>query len=233
MALPPSSEVQILTAPTFYLTVREPLRPAAILIAILTALVALSAVLFALGAASPTHRRQESSHTARSADTTPTKKEEEDDPTQVDTIVLGDPSEAPTPARTGDYISPVHPTILVHLPHDGDLIGLIPNTPAGHLLYAWLAAFNRPSWSALASALPTQVPALTAAAQAELRQQTGGFNLLSAKEVQPGILVFRLRDQTSSATEALGTLQVLPDSNPATIANFSLRAIPTDRPPTN
>jgi hypothetical protein len=61
----------------------------------------------------------------------------------------------------------------------------------------------------------------------ELRQQTGGFNLLSAKEVQPGVLVFRLRDQTPSATEVLGTLQVLPDS--ASIASFSLRAVPSPR----
>src|SRR5271168_4610073 len=63
------------------------------------------------------------------------------------------------------------------------------------------------------------------AAQMELRRQTGGFSLLSAKEVQPGVLVFRLRDQTPSATEVLGTLQVRPDSSPATIASFSLRAV--------
>jgi hypothetical protein len=61
----------------------------------------------------------------------------------------------------------------------------------------------------------------------ELRQQTGGFSLLSAKEVQPGVLVFRLRDETPSATEALGTIQVLPNSKPATIASFSLRAVPS------
>ena len=41
--------------------------------------------------------------------------------------------------------------------------------------------------------------ASAAAAQIELRRQTGGFNLLSAKEVQPGVLVFRLRDQTGRA----------------------------------
>ena len=63
----------------------------------------------------------------------------------------------------------------------------------------------------------------------ELRRQTGGFSLLSAKEVQPGVLVFRLRDETPSATEALGTLQVRPNSSPATIASFSLRAVPSPR----
>jgi hypothetical protein len=60
----------------------------------------------------------------------------------------------------------------------------------------------------------------------ELRKHTGGFNLLSAKEVQPGVLVFRLRDQTPSANEALGTLQVRPDSDPAAIASLSIRAVP-------
>jgi hypothetical protein len=63
----------------------------------------------------------------------------------------------------------------------------------------------------------------------ELRRQTGGFCLLSAKEVQPGVLVFRLRDQTPLATEVLGTLQVRPNSNRVTIASFSLRAVPSPR----
>ncbi len=61
----------------------------------------------------------------------------------------------------------------------------------------------------------------------ELRQLTGGFTLLSAKEVQPGVIVFRLHDQTPEATEVLGTLQMRPNSNPAAIASFSLRTIYT------
>jgi hypothetical protein len=80
-------------------------------------------------------------------------------------------------------------------------------TPAGGLLYGWLAAFNQASYPALGNALPNVALASAAAAQIQLRQQTGGFNLLSAKEVQPGVLVFRLRDQTPSAIEAPGTLQ--------------------------
>jgi len=41
------------------------------------------------------------------------------------------------------------------------------------------------------------------------------------------VLVFRLRAQNPSPTEVLGTLQVRPNSNPATIASFSLRAVPS------
>ena len=92
-------------------------------------------------------------------------------------------------------------------------------------LYNWLAAFNQTNYPALGDTLPN----LALASQIELRQRTGGFTLLSAKEVQPGVLVFRLRDQTPSAMEALGTLQVRPDSNPAAIASFSLRVVPSPR----
>ena len=51
-----------------------------------------------------------------------------------------------------------------------------------------------------------------------------GYTLLS-QEVRPGVLVFRLHDQSPAATEVLGTLQVLPNSNPAAIATFSLRTV--------
>jgi hypothetical protein len=60
-----------------------------------------------------------SSGTARSASATSgaaPADDENDDPSQIDTIVLGDPADAPVPARPGDHVSPVHPTILVHLP---------------------------------------------------------------------------------------------------------------------
>jgi len=212
------------TAPRFYLTGRQPLRPEAIVLAIVAAVAALSSVLYALG--HNEHARL-TSGAARSASAAgASAADEKDDPSQIDTIVLGDPADAPVPARPGNHVSPVHATILVRLPRFGDQVGLIPDTAAGRLLYGWLAAFNQASYPALGNALPSVALGSSAAAQMELRQQTGGFNLLSAKEVQPGVLVFRLRDQTSAAMEVLGTLQVRPDSSPATIASFSLRAVP-------
>ena len=215
--------------PSFYVTGRQPLRPGAILLATVAAVGALSLVLNALSHTKHTHFFSGSSGAGRSASATsevPSAGDDKDDPSQIDTIVLGDPADAPVPARRGDHVSPVHPTILVHLPRFGDQVGLIPDTPAGRLLYDWLAAFNQSSYPALGNALPNVALASAAAAQIELRQQTGGFNLLSAKEVQPGVLVFRLRDQSPSPTEVLGTLQVRPNSNPAAIASFSLRAVP-------
>lgn len=215
--------VPTFSTPSFYITGRQPLRPAAILLAIAVAAIALSAVLFALEHTRHTPFTSENSDSANSANSGSgaTADDDKDDPNQIDTIVLGDPADAPVPARRNNHISPVHPTILVHLPRFGDQVGLIPNTPAGHLLYDWLAAFNQANSSALSNVLP----GIETAGQMELRQLSGGFTLLSAKEVQPGILVFRLHDQTPAATEVLGTLQMRPNANPAAIATFSLRAV--------
>ena len=231
MQQPLPTGVPTLTAPRFYITGRQPLRPGAILLATVAAVGALSSVLYALGHTKHANITSGSSEAARSSATSgaASADDEKDDPSQIDTIVLGDPADAPVPARRGDHVSPVHATILVRLPRFGDQVGLIPDTPAGRLLYGWLAAFNQASYPALGNALPNVALASAAAAQIELRQQTGGFNLLSAKEVQPGVLVFRLRDQTPSAIEALGTLQVRPNSSPAAIASFSLRAVPPPR----
>ena len=228
MQQPLPTGVPPLTTPSFNVIGRQPLRPVAILLATVAAVGALSSVLYALGHTGHPHFTSDRSGTARSTSATPevaSTDNEKDDPSQIDTIVLGDPADAPVPARRGDHVSPVHPTILVRLPRFGDQVGLIPDTPAGRLLYGWLAAFNQSSYPALGNALPNVALAPAAAAQIELRQQTGGFSLLSAKEVQPGVLVFRLHDQTPSATEVLGTLQVRPNSSPATIASFSLRAV--------
>jgi hypothetical protein len=228
MQQPLPTGVPPLTAPRFYITGRQPLRPGAILLATVVAVGALFSTLYTLGHNGHAHLTSGGSGAARSASATSeaAADDDKDDPDQIDTIVLGDPADAPVPARKGDHVSPVHATILVRLPRFGDQVGLIPDTPAGHLLYGWLAAFNQASYPALGNALPNVALASAAAAQMELRRQTGGFNLLSAKEVQPGVLVFRLRDQTPAAIEALGTLQVRPNSSPAAIASFSLRAVP-------
>jgi hypothetical protein len=212
---PPEGPFPAFTAPTFYLTGRQPLSPRAILLAIVAAFAALFLVLYALS-----HNR----HAAAS-------EKDDDDPNQVDTVVLGDPQDAPAPARPGEHPSTVHPTILVHLPRWGERMGMIPNSPAGQLLYNWLAAFNKASAAGLAEALPTVAPDGTTAAQMELRRQTGGFSLLSAKEVLPGVIVFRLHDQTPSGAEVLGTLQMRPNSNPPMITSFSLRSVPSPAAP--
>ena len=101
------------TAPRFYITGRQPLNPGAILLAIVAAVGALSSVLYVLGHTGHAHLTSSNSGSARSA---ASADDEKDDPSQIDTIVLGDPADAPVPARLGDHVSPVHPTILVRLP---------------------------------------------------------------------------------------------------------------------
>jgi hypothetical protein len=217
--------VRATTAPTFYVTGREPLRPGVILLGAVIAVAVLSSVMYGF-----VHGRGHYRFLDTGADRSPNAKsaaaaDDKDNPNQVDTIVLGDPADAPVPGRKGDHVSPVHPFVVVHLPRFGDQVGLIPDSPAGRLLYAWLAAFNQASYPALADVLATAVPDSAVDAQMDLRQQTGGFNLISAKEITPGILVFRLRDQTPEGTEVLGTLQMRANSSPAAIESFSLRAV--------
>ena len=226
MQQPLPNRAPTLSAPSFYLTGRQPFSPGVLLLATVAAVVtALASVLYVMGQLLRGHLTSGRPDASRSASAF--SADDKDDPNQVDTIVLGDPADAPVPGHRGDHVSPVHATILVRLPRFGNEVGLIPNTPAGQLLYAWLAAFNQANASALSNVLPSAAPAYAVDAQMDLRQQTGGFNLLSAKEVQPGVLVFRLRDQTPTATECLGTLQLIPKSTPAAIATFSLRAVPS------
>jgi hypothetical protein len=188
MQQPLPTGVPTLTAPRFYITGRQPLRPGAILLATVAAVAALSSVLYALGHTEHAHLTSGSSGAARSAGTTTgtaSAADEKDDPSQIDTIVLGDPADAPVPARPGNHVSPVHATILVRLPRFGDQVGLIPDTPAGRLLYGWLAAFNQASYPALGNALPNVALTSAAAAQIELRRQTGGFICSLQKRSSP------------------------------------------------
>ena len=237
--MPPASRTPNATvhaAPSFYLTARQPLRPGVLLLAAALAAGGVYGIAYGLGQ-SAKRRHAHSSEGAPSR--TPgaagggsaaaaKDDDEDDDPSQVDTVVLGDAADAPVPLRKGyrPANTNVHATVIVHLPRFGRDEGLIPDSAAGHLLWAWLAAFNTGSGPALNHALPNAAPAPTVATLLALRATNGGFNLLSAREIQPGLMVFRLRDQTPDGAEALGTLQVRPGSTPPALSSFSLREVP-------
>ncbi len=230
---PPASAAPLPTvaaAPTFHLLHSQPPRTSAFLLGAAGSLIALTAVMAALGHAHQLKRARHaapgspSAASAAGASGVPAPPSDDDDPDAFDTIVLADPADAPTPAPHSDREpSPVHPFAVVHLPRFGADAGMIPDTPTGRALYAWLAAFNHDDPAALAAALPPDTPAASIAAQRSLRHQTGGLALLSAREIAPGLMVVRMRDQTTQ-TEALGSLQLRP-SAPPTIASFSLRAV--------
>lgn len=212
--------------PHFYVTPRHRFSAGALLLAIVLAGCALVATIYTLSHARHNAAPYGAGLFRRGASS---NDDEDDDPSQVDTIYLGDPGEAPVAKRPGGRASFVHPFVVVHLPRSGDQTGQIPNSAAGRLLYDWLAAFNNGNFPALGKALPSAEAGLASDAQRELRERTGGFTLLSAKEIQPGVLVFRLHDQTTAANETLGTLRVRSDAIPPAIANFSLRAVAASR----
>ena len=213
--------------PSFHLLKTQPPRPGAFLLGAIASLLFLSAVIAALGHSRTARRHGHPAPDAAapaagpSASGIPVPGNDDDDPDAFDTVVLADPSDAPIPASKGDHVSPVHPFAVVHLPRFGPDAGMIPDTPTGRALYTWLAAFNHGDPAGLATATGDSVAVV--AAQLELRRQTGGLALLSAKQIAPGLMIVRMRDQTTQ-TELLGTLQLRP-TTPAAIASFSLRAI--------
>jgi hypothetical protein len=220
-----------LTTPRFLVLERQRVRASSWALAVVLAASVLSLLTIGLRHQRARRFREDESQYARRGgghSANQPADDKDDDPNQVDVIALGDPADAPVPASRFGHSGRVHPTILVRLPRFGPETGLIPNSTVGHLLYGWLAAFNQTNPGAMAQVLPSEVSGLTAEAQMELRQQTGGFNLLSAKEVAPGVLVFRLRDQTPDGNEVLGTLVMRPGSDPAEIASFRMRSAPPD-----
>ncbi len=225
----PKSRSHGMTPPAtlrFYVTPRQPLGPGAILLALAIALGVLYAILHLVNHAHGTT----DGGGMFSSGSDGSEDDDKDDPSRVDTIYLGDPADAPVPAKPGPqpgtHAGTVHPFVIVRLPRSGDDVGRIPDTAAGHLLYGWLAAFNQSNEVAIARSLPHFADDATMAAQMELRQQTGGFALLSAREVQPGLLVFRLRSQAAPGSDVLGTLQMVPKAKEPAIASFSLREVP-------
>lgn len=237
MSPPPPPGRHVLAAPRFYVTPAQRLSPGTVLLAVVIAFCCIPPVLYALShsqkagwlRAGGNGRPSGAPEAGANAGGGAGEDKDDDDPSQVDTIYLGGPREAPVPARPGAHPgahpSTVHPFVVVQLPRSGDGVGQIPDSPVGRLLYDWLAAFNSKDPLASGGALPSQEAGVREA-ETELRLSTGGFTLVSAKEVQPGLLVFRLHDQTAAATEVLGTLEMEAGSSPPTIASFSLRAIP-------
>ena len=105
---------------------------------------------------------------------------------------------------------------------------VVPQTQAGRVFTAWLAAFN--------SADPARIRAFEQAHRSEarpleetlgFREQTGGFNLLRIEKSEPLSLVVLLQEKNS---DTVGRLELVVSSEePPKIVSSPLRAIP--RPP--
>ena len=101
---------------------------------------------------------------------------------------------------------------------------VIPETPAGHTLKAWLEAFNGGDRAVVEKYLHTYDPARALDQEMQFRGMTGGFVLLQIIKIDPQSVEFMVKEHNSE-TMAVGKMEVKP-GDPAMVANFSLRAIP-------
>ena len=100
----------------------------------------------------------------------------------------------------------------------------IPDTPAGHMLQAWLAAFNSGDRAQIETYVKTVDQSQSVDGMTSFRNQTGGFELLSIESSEPLHIRFRVKEK-GGPTTALGNLLVK-DGQPPTVGTFELRALP-------
>jgi hypothetical protein len=100
----------------------------------------------------------------------------------------------------------------------------VPDTPAGHTLQAWLAAFNSGDRTSIETYVKTIDHSQSVDGMISFRNQTGGFELLSIESSQPLHIRFRVKEK-GGPTTALGNLLVK-DGQPPTVGTFGLRALP-------
>ena len=98
----------------------------------------------------------------------------------------------------------------------------IPDTPAGHALGGWLEAFNSGDRARVESFRKTHIPWLSSEEQMELRERTGGYDLLSVGKSDKLWIVFRTRERVSSS-EIVGTL-IVRSYDPGRITLLSLES---------
>src|ERR1700678_4128934 len=101
---------------------------------------------------------------------------------------------------------------------------MVPDTPAGHTLQAWLDAFNSGDRAKIETYVKTVDHSEAVDGMLAFRTQTGGFDLLSIESSEPMHIRFRVKEK-GGPTTALGNLLVK-DGQPPTVATFGLRALP-------
>lgn len=84
---------------------------------------------------------------------------------------------------------------------------IIPNTPAGHALAAWLDAFNSGDRARFQSFQQAHAPWLSLDEEMKQRARTGGYDLLTIDQGDQLWIAFRLKERASSA-QTLGSLVV-------------------------
>jgi hypothetical protein len=101
---------------------------------------------------------------------------------------------------------------------------VIPDTPAGRTLKAWLEAFNSGDRAKIETYVKTVDQSQSVDGMISFRKQTGGFELLSIESSEPLHIRFTVKEK-GGPTTALGNLLVK-DGQPPTVGTFGLRAVP-------
>jgi len=99
-----------------------------------------------------------------------------------------------------------------------------PDTPAGHMLKAWLDAFNSGDRAKEEKYLKTYDPERSLDDEMRFRGMTGGFILTQILKSDPQRVEFMVKERNSD-TVAIGKMEVKP-GEPAKVASFGLRAVP-------
>ncbi|WP_198683563.1 S41 family peptidase [Peristeroidobacter agariperforans] len=84
---------------------------------------------------------------------------------------------------------------------------IIPDTPAGHALAAWLDAFNSGDRATFQSFQKAHAPWLSLDQEMKQRARTGGYDLVTIDKGDKLWIVFRVKERASSA-QTLGSLVV-------------------------
>ena len=100
----------------------------------------------------------------------------------------------------------------------------LPDTPAGHILRAWLDAFNIGDRAKIEAYVKTFDPKKSVDLLLAVRNESGGFDLLGIESSEPKLIKFRVKEK-ASLTVAIGSLQVN-DGQPPTVETFILQPIP-------
>jgi hypothetical protein len=99
-----------------------------------------------------------------------------------------------------------------------------PNTPAGHVLGAWLEAFNTGDTARMNAYYRQYQPDMSAAQTIGFRREVGGFDLLTIERSDPRHLEFTVKERASTNRNAYGTIDLAP-TDPVRVASFPLLSL--------
>ena len=101
---------------------------------------------------------------------------------------------------------------------------VVPDTPAGRTLRAWLDAFNSGDRAKIDAYVKTIDHQQNVDGMVSFRAMTGGFELLSIESSDQLRIRFMVKEKESE-TRAIGSITVK-DGQPPTVESFGLRALP-------